>query len=145
MVEISYNSANVDKQIIRSFKYDILEKIEKVFLIVSFAGVMSERANSEINRCQRELNSKEFKFIILNFNDVTYLNEEILGSIRGLQSAIRKKKATIRVCCLRPEWKKIFFEEDIFHKDEIGEGLDTTVDVIKSKIKQNDLCCNNHL
>ncbi|MBF0298807.1 MAG: anti-sigma factor antagonist, partial [Oligoflexia bacterium] len=99
MQEISIN--NKENQKNKIFKYQILEKIEKSLLIVSFSGIMSEKANTIINQCQRELNNMDARFIILDFNDVTYLNEEVMGSIRGLQSAIRKKNATIRVCCLR--------------------------------------------
>ncbi|MBF0362237.1 MAG: STAS domain-containing protein [Oligoflexia bacterium] len=148
MVKVSFNA---DRQKSKLFKYNIEEKIEENLLIIIFSGEMSEGANSIINQCQREINSKDrykdkdIKYVILDFNEVTLLNEEIIGSIRGLQSAIRKKNALIRVCCLRPEWKKMFFDEDIFHKDEIGEGRSTTIDGLKSKMKKDDLYCNSHL
>jgi anti-anti-sigma regulatory factor len=103
-----------------------------VAICVNFHGVMAERTNHIINQCQRELSNKDAqdKFIILNFGDVLSLSEEVIDPLRGLQSSIRRRSARIRVCCLRPEWKKIFSENDIFLKDEFGEGLESTIENI---------------
>ncbi|MBF0312806.1 MAG: anti-sigma factor antagonist [Oligoflexia bacterium] len=120
---------------VSNLEYTILEKGHH--LVVNFRGVMSERTNHVINECQKEINSRNTadKFVILNFDSVVSLDDEVVGSIRGLQSAIRRRPAQIRVCCIRPEWKKIFSENDIFLKDEFGEGLESTIENI-SRINQ---------
>lgn len=117
-------------QIDKKLEYFISESNN--LLVVSFKGMMIEKNTNVINECQKELNARnnKEKFIILNFNNVVSLNEEVVGSLRGLQSAIRKRPVNIRVCCLRPEWKKIFAENDVFHKEEFGEGLEATIENI---------------
>ncbi|MBF0206067.1 MAG: anti-sigma factor antagonist [Oligoflexia bacterium] len=124
----------MNKQPNTGLEYSISENNDH--FIVNFKGIMAEKTTHVINECQKDLNklnAKE-KYVILNFNSVVALNEEIVGTLRGLQSAIRKRPAKIRVCCLRPEWKKIFSENDVFHKDEFGEGLESTLDGLSKRI-----------
>ena len=114
----------------RGLEYSI--SIEKDLLVVSFSGQMTEENSSILYKCQSELNTGDGKYVILNFGQVTEFSEDIIGTLRGLQSSIRRKPAHIRVCCVRPEWKKILFESNIFHRNEINEGLESTLENITS-------------
>ncbi len=105
----------------QSLEYFVSEK--QAFLVVSFLGSMTKLTSRVLEKCQSEILQSEAKRFVLSFHDVTQLEPSAIPFLVRMQKALRDKGAEIRVCFLKPEFKKLLIEAAAVRTPEVMANL----------------------
>lgn len=93
------------------------------FLVVSFNGALARTSGEVFERCHEEILASGAKLVILSFHDVAGIERPIIPVLVKFQKALRDAKLSIRLCYLRPEYRKLLVDMGAIRAEEIDDNL----------------------
>jgi anti-anti-sigma factor len=108
------------------FQYKLHQKNE--LCIISFSGVIDGRSKKIIQACLEELMPQGFKIYVLNFQNVTSIEQTGFREIVQLQNTLRREnKNIITVTELRPHLKNKLSDNGILRTQEYVASLKSAI------------------
>lgn len=105
----------------KRLEYSISEKAP--YVVVSFRGIISHVTIPVIEKCHAELFQKTVQYLVLNFQDVTKIENNGIPPLHRLQRAVRDKQGMIRVCSLKKEMRALLLEAGAIRLGEVSDSL----------------------
>ncbi len=73
------------------------------------AAILDETNVEELGRNLFDISDKGTKMkMLINFEKIEYLSSAVLGKLVALHKKMKKDKATLKLCCMRPNIHEIF-------------------------------------
>jgi anti-anti-sigma regulatory factor len=110
-------------------KLDYFVSEKSGFLVLSFLGAITKSTLVVFEKAQLDVRKSEATNIVLNFHDITKLDVSGIPGLVKLQKMIRERPAELRICFLRPDFKKMLLEGGAVRPNELNNNL---LDALKS-------------
>src|SRR5262245_23814090 len=89
-------------------EYFISEK--NGYLVLSLLGSITKSTLGVFERAQMELKKSEAQNVVLNFHDISRLDISGIPALVRLQKSIRERPSDLRICFLKPDFKRLLVE-----------------------------------
>ena len=92
------------------------------------AAILDETNVEELGRNLFDISDKGLKMkMLINFEKIEYLSSAVLGKLVALHKKMKKEKATLKLCCMRPNIFEIFKITKLDKLFEIHKDAETAL------------------
>lgn len=104
-------------------------KTEDSVEVVNVSGQMDAFSTPDAKAEFKKLTDARKNKILLNLQNLAYINSTAIGSIVALAQQVRRSKGDLKLCCMKEETRKVF---DLVGASKILEIFDTEQQALKS-------------
>ena len=73
------------------------------------AAILDEKNVEALGRNLTEISDSGYKMkMLINFEKIEYLSSAVLGKLVALHKKMKKDKATLKLCCMKPNILEVF-------------------------------------
>lgn len=101
-------------------------------LVISLVGPMTKPQEGVLAKCQEAIAASPTKLTIISFHDVTTMDYQGIAAFVRLQKAVRDKPSALRICFVKPEFKKLLDERGAIRPNEIALNLRDAIESFKN-------------
>ena len=112
---------NAENSSTTGFSYLIAEKNK--LLAITLIGPLSDSGQSQYDQCLLEISKLEFVVAVINFREVTVIENHGLQFLANLQRALRKKAPELGICGLSPYLRDELTKSGVTRFGEIYNNL----------------------
>lgn len=121
VTEVRSLDGKIENNTTGGFSYLIAEKNK--LLAITLIGPLSDSGQSQYEQCLIEISKIEFLVAVINFREVTVVENHGLQFLANLQRALRKKAPELGICGLSPFLRDELTKNGVIRFGEIYNNL----------------------
>ena len=102
-------------------------------LVIALLGPMTRPNEEMLAKCQEEIAKKPFQITVISLHDVTTMDYQGIAAFVRLQKAVRDKPSGLRICFVKPEFRKLLDERGAIRPNELAGNLREAIESFGKK------------